>query len=194
MANGRTRMFVKQLLTNPVATGAIAPSSGSLARKMVAFAAPPAQAVIAEFGPGTGAFTREIIASLLPEQKFFAIEVNPDFISSLKEQFPALAVHPGCASTLPDVCREEGVEHVDCVISGLPWANFPVSLQEKIIGNMLSVMPAGGVFLTFAYLQGLVMPGGRNFKRLLKRSFSRVENSGVVWMNLPPAIIYRCVK
>ncbi len=187
-------MFVRQLLTNPKSTGAIAPSSGSLARQMVEFAQPRSDAVIVEFGPGTGVFTREIVHALLPGQRFFAIEVNPDFIPTLKEQFANLHVHLGCASDLPDFCMKEGVDRVDCVVSGLPWANFPQTLQEKIIQNMLDVMPSGASFVTFAYLQGLIMPGGRSFKRLLKQCFSHVENSGVIWLNLPPAIIYRCVK
>ena len=33
----------------------------------------------------------------------------------------------------------------------------------------------------------------KNFKKNLKEHFSEVESSGVIWRNLPPAIIYRCV-
>lgn len=193
MANGHTRMFIKQLLANPANTGAVAPSSSRLARRIVEFAQPRSDAVIVEFGPGTGVFTQEILHSLLPGQRFFAIEVNPDFVASLSREYPGLHVHLGCASDLPDFCKKENVKSVDCVISGLPWANFPDALQRKILGNMLEVMPKGAAFVTFAYLQGLVMPSGKNFKRNLKEHFSEVECSGVIWRNLPPAIIYRAV-
>ncbi len=194
MAHGHTRMFIKQLFSSPGSTGAIAPSSDELARHMLEFARPRQDAVIAEYGPGTGVFTRRILESLLPEQVFFAIEVNEDFAAELRKRFPRLHLHVGCASGVAACCREEGVDRVDCVISGLPWAIFPDELQEKILGGMMEVMPAGGTFVTFAYLQGLVMPAGRKFKQNLKRHFSHVENSGVIWKNIPPAIIYRCVK
>ncbi len=194
MANGHTRMFIKQFLTKTSTTGAIAPSSDELAQRMVAFAAPGDDAVIAEFGPGTGVFTNRILESLRPRQRFFAIEVNDDFAIALMKRFPDLHLHNGCASTVADCCRLEKVDRVDCVISGLPWAIFPEELQHKILGAMVEVMPPGGTFVTFAYLQGLVMPAGRRFKQNLKQYFSHVENSGVIWKNLPPAIIYRCVK
>ncbi len=194
MAHGHTRMFIRQLLTRPGSTGAIVPSSDDLARRMVAFAAPGPGAVIAEYGPGTGVFTRRILESRTPDQRFFAIEVNEDFVKALRKRFPGLSLHLGCASEVGDCCRAEGVDRVDCVISGLPWAIFPDDLQHRILGAMTDVMPAGGTFVTFAYLQGLVMPAGRKFKKNLRQYFSRVENSGVIWKNLPPAIMYRCVK
>lgn len=194
MANGHTRMFIKQLITSPGSTGAIVPSSDALAERMVRFAAPPRDAVIAEYGPGTGVFTRRILDSLTREQKFFAIEINENFAATLRLRFPELHLHVGCASDVDAFMRLEGADRVDCVVSGLPWAIFPDDLQKRILDGMMRVMPKGGTFVTFAYLQGLVMPSGRKFKQNLKRYFSHVENSGVIWKNLPPAIIYRCVK
>lgn len=194
MAHGHTRMFIKQLITKPGSTGAIVPSSDELAARMVDFAAPARDAVIVEYGPGTGVFTNRILKSLRPKQRFFAVEINEDFARTLHKRFPKLHLHVGCASRVAEYCQEEGVDHVDCVISGLPWAIFPDELQKKILDSMMAIMPDGGTFVTFAYLQGLVMPSGRNFKKNLKRYFSHVENSGVIWKNLPPAIIYRCVK
>lgn len=194
MAHGQTRLFVKQLLARPGSTGAIVPSSAALAQRMLEYAAPSPEAVIAEFGPGTGAFTAHILASLQAEQRFFAIEVNEDFAATLRQRFPGLHLHVRCASEVGECCRDEGLERVDCVISGLPWAIFPDELQNKILEAMLRVMPEGGTFVTFAYLQGLIMPAGRKFKENLRRLFSQVETSGVVWKNIPPAIVYRCRK
>lgn len=194
MAHGHTRMFIKQLITNPGSTGAVVPSSSELAKRMVDYAAARPDAVIAELGPGTGVFTQRILETLQPEQRFFAIEINEKFAAMLRARFPQLHLHQDCASTIADCCRKEGVDHVDTVISGLPWAIFPEGLQDKILGGMLEVMPAGGVFVTFAYLQGLIMPSGRLFKKNLKQRFSKVESSGVIWKNIPPAIMYRCHK
>lgn len=194
MARGQTRLFIKQMFANPGKTGAIVPSSRALARKMLALAAPGPEAVIVEYGPGTGVFTREILAELGPRQRFFCVEINEEFARTLRRDHPELAIHIGCASDIRSYCDTEGVDRVDCVISGLPWAVFPEDLQRKILDGMARVMPPGGVFVTFAYLQGLVMPSGRKFKKNLKKYFSRVERSDVVWENIPPAIVYRCVR
>ncbi|MDR1745171.1 MAG: ribosomal RNA adenine dimethylase domain-containing protein [Planctomycetota bacterium] len=194
MANGHTRMFIKQFITKTASTGAILPSSEDLARIMIEFARPGPEAVIAEFGPGTGVVTNRILESLLPGQKFFAIEVNEEFAEALRKRFPDLHIHVGCASSVAACCREEGVERVDCVFSGLPWAIFPDDLQHKILRGMIDVMPKGGIFVTFAYLQGLIMPAGKKFKQNMKQYFTQVENSSVIWKNIPPALIYRCTK
>ncbi len=194
MAYGQTRLFVKQFIKNTIATGALLPSSAELAKRMVDFASPKPGAVIVEYGPGTGVFTQRILDTLQPGQHFFAIEINDDFAENLKTRFPDLHLYNDCASNISECCRKEGVDRVDCVISGLPWAIFPDELQDKILLPMLDMLAPGGVFVTFAYLQGLIMPAGRRFKLHLKRRFTRTENSGVIWKNLPPAIIYRCVK
>lgn len=194
MAHGKTRMFIKQLFANPGKTGAIVPSSRQLARKMLELSAPEPDSVIVEYGPGTGVFTRAIVDALTPGQTFFCVEINEDFAEIVRRDHPGLGVHVGCASAIKTYCAKEGVERVDRVISGLPWAVFPEKLQRKILDGMMEVMPKGGVFVTFAYLQGLILPSGRKFKRNLKRYFTTVERSGVVWENIPPAIVYRCAR
>ncbi|MDR0362457.1 MAG: ribosomal RNA adenine dimethylase domain-containing protein [Planctomycetota bacterium] len=194
MAHGHTRMFIRQLLKNPSETGAIMPSSRKLAARMLELSGPAPDSVVAEYGPGTGAFTRAILDALQPDQKFFCVEINEDFARRLRKETPDLSVHVGCASRIAEYLKEEGLDHVDRVISGLPWAVFPDGLQRKILDAMIAVMPKGGVFVTFAYLQGLIMPSGRLFRKNLGRRFPDVRKSGVVWENVPPAIVYRCEK
>jgi phospholipid N-methyltransferase len=80
------------------------------------------------------------------------------------------------------------------VISGLPWASFSATLQTDIFQAMFSVLRPGGSFATFAYLQGTKLPAGKRFAELLKKNFSSVVKSPVVWRNLPPAFVYRCVR
>jgi hypothetical protein len=40
----------------------------------------PSARTIVEFGPGTGAFTREISARLMPGRRYLGIELNPDVV------------------------------------------------------------------------------------------------------------------
>jgi phospholipid N-methyltransferase len=48
--------------------------------------------------------------------------------------------------------------------------------------------------VTFAYLQGLVMPAAGMLRRRLKAQFSAVKTTKVIWRNVPPAFAYVCYR
>jgi len=152
------------------------------------------EAVVAEYGAGTGSFTREILERLAPGQRFFAIEVNERLAETLRERFPTLHLHVGCASRVAEYCAAEDVDGIDAVVSGLPWAVFPDELQESILGGTMAVLKPGGRFVTFAYLHALGMPSARAFRKRLEGHFSEVRVSKPVWLNVPPAVCYDCVR
>ena len=54
------------------------------------------------------------------------------------------------------------------------------------------VLKPGGQFVTFAYLQGLLLPAAKRFRGLLEQTFRQVTTSRVVWKNVPPALAYYC--
>ncbi|OGV64649.1 MAG: hypothetical protein A3K19_29950 [Lentisphaerae bacterium RIFOXYB12_FULL_65_16] len=147
---------------------------------------------VVELGPGSGALTRHIIQRLSSRTAFIAVEKNPRMAGSLRGRFPRVIVHQAAAEELPAILRSHGLRQVDCVISGLPWANLPGRVQEDILGGVLEVLQPGGHFVAFAYLSGLLMPSGRRFRQRLADSFASVSTSRVVWPNLPPAFVYRC--
>ena len=90
--------------------------------------------------------------------------------------------------------KEEKINSIDVIISGLPWASFPTELQNEVLGTIFNSLAPGGVFTTFAYLQGFLMKGAHRFRALLKDKFDQVETSKTVWRNFPPAFVYRCRK
>jgi phospholipid N-methyltransferase len=186
--------FLAQFLRHPLTTGAIAPSSRGLARAMVSDMGLPEASVVAEYGPGTGAFTGEILGQLAPGALFFAIERNETLLTAFRRRFPAVRSFHDSVANVASVLRGLGAEHVDAVICGLPWASFGNDLQENLLEATVSVLREGGRFATFAYLQGLLLPSGQAFKRRLHRHFAQVTTSRTVWRNLPPAFVYRCVK
>lgn len=183
-----------QFFANPLTTGAICASSPELSNLITEDIAIEKASCVVELGPGTGAVTGFISDKVAPQSKFFAVELNHDMFIALKRRYPKVKVYNDCASNLPDLLSKEGCKHADAVISGLPWASFSDDLQEDILNSIVSVLPEGGVFATFAYLQGTILPTGLNFKKRLRRHFSKVEKSKVIWMNLPPAFVYRCWK
>ena len=189
----RIELF-KHFVKNPGEIGAICPSSPYLSEAIVSEIGIEKANVILEIGPGTGVFTEKIIEKKRPEAKFFAIESNQALSEVLIEHFPSLNVHNNCASKLRDIMRLEEVEAIDAVVSGLPWASFPESVQDSILDAVIESLSPGGSFATFAYLQGFLLKGAHRFRTKLKSKFSNVTTSKVVWRNLPPAFVYRCVK
>ena len=196
-----TLSFFRQFLAHPLSTGAISPSSSHLAREMVSWFDWNQTDVVVEFGPGTGAFTSEILRSKRELTRFFAIEQNPEFARLLGERFPQVTMYCDSVAHVARLCAEEGLAGdtagagaIDAIVCGLPWAAFGAALQDELLAATVELLRPGGRFATFAYLQGILLPSGMRFARKLKQAFGRVETSRVVWRNLPPAFIYRCTK
>jgi phospholipid N-methyltransferase len=184
----------KAFLRHPTGIGAILPSSAALARMMVAELELPQATAVAEIGPGTGPFTRELLRLLPPDCHFFTVERDAKIHAEFTSRFPEVRAHCRCAGELADILREEGIDGVDALVSGLPWAAFPATLQTEIMTAIVAALRPGGRFVTFAYLQGLPLPAGRRFRRCLEQHFREVRTSPVVWRNVPPALVYRCRK
>jgi len=183
-----------EFLKNPKHIGAIAPSSRALSRMIVSDIDIESASVILEYGPGTGVFTRQILRAKNPDAVFAAIERNELLAAKFRREFPGVPLYEDSAENAPGIIRHLGADKVDCVISGLPWAAFDDGLQDRLIEATLEVLREGGTFVTFAYLQGLLLRSGKRFAEKLKANFSRVTRSGVVWWNLPPAFVYRCQR
>ncbi|MFN3494862.1 MAG: phospholipid methyltransferase, partial [Hydrogenophaga sp.] len=71
-------LFLKTWIKQPIRTGAIAPSGNALAKLITSGIEAGAGPVI-ELGPGTGAFTRSILARGVAERDLVLVERSPDF-------------------------------------------------------------------------------------------------------------------
>ncbi|HLO40464.1 MAG TPA: methyltransferase domain-containing protein [Phycisphaerales bacterium] len=190
------RRFAREFLARPGVVGAVAPSSQGLAKRMLEDLHLDRVQSVVEFGPGTGAVTREIITRLGPETRFFAIERSPDMAQAMRERFPQVTLYEDSAGNVESLCRKEGIEPgtVDCIVSGLPFAAFPPALQVEIIDAAVRVLKPGGRFVTFAYYVAHLKDAGRRFRKLLDEKFGHVSKSRGVLLNVPPAFVYRCRK
>ena len=184
--------FIREFIAEPIATGAIAPSSKYLARAMVEGVGLSTADAVLEYGPGTGAFTEFVLRSLKPGAKFAAIEVNRQFAATFRTRFPGVPIFEDSVANARTICDRAGIESADCIISGLPWAIFSESLQIQFLQEMMRILKPGARFVTFGYLHSLILPPAQKFARLLPNYFSHVSKSAVVWLNLPPAFVYRC--
>lgn len=149
---------------------------------------------IVEFGPGTGAFTREIAARLSPGCRYLGIELNPNFVRELRAAFPRLDFAQGDVADLARILAKNGIDSIDAIVCGLPWAWLSPGVQEAVFSAMDETLVPGGMFVTFGYLQALVLPGARVLRRLLPRHFAEIRYSRIVWGNFPPAFAHICRK
>jgi len=184
--------FFRNFIRNPIQVGAVLPSSPGLAEMMVRSVDWESARAVIEYGPGTGVFTERIGECLRSESRFFAIEKSPELASRTRTRCPNAVVLEASVADVEKLCRDQGIEQVDAILCGLPWAAFPESLQNECFDAMLRVLRPGGQFATFAYWQGVLLPAGRRFAKRLHSTFGEVRRSPTVWRNVPPAFVYRC--
>lgn len=189
----RTVKLLREFIADPEMVGAIAESSSFLARMIVeGLDLQNAEAVL-EYGPGTGAVTDYILPQLNPRTKFAAIEVNSEFAACFRARHPNVTLIEDSVANVRTICDSAGIKAADCIVSGLPWGGFPYAIQVKLMDEMMTVLRPGGAFVTFAYVHAAgLQPRGRRFAALLPRYFTTVTKSPVVWLNVPPAFVYRC--
>lgn len=180
--------IAREFLRHPGRTGAIAASSRRLAAAMVAGIGVERADHVVELGPGTGVFTRAVLAQLKWGARLTAIELNPRLAGDLARRFASVDVVTGSAEELT-----RHVQKADVVVSGLPWALFPAERQDRILDQISEILPPGGRFATFAYLHAAWLPAARRFEAALGRRFGFAGRSQVVWGNLPPAFVHRAV-
>ena len=190
----RLLTFLWQFARRPRATGAIAPSSRGLARRMVEGMGVEDADVVFEIGAGTGAFTGEILSRLKPDAQFVAVEINPKMTEHLRRRFPDLSIMEESAENVREFRERHGIGLVDCMLCGLPWALFHRDMQERLMDSALSNLRPGGAFATFAYLHARWFRSARRLERTLQERFDAVSKTRAVWLNLPPALVYQCRK
>jgi len=192
--SGGNRDFLAQFIRNPHTVGAVLPSSKALARMMLAPVDFDTLTTIVEYGPGIGAITQEILPHLSGSQKYFGFEINPNFLQQLRQRFPNQEFIGEPASQIGQFLKTSQIKTIDAVICGLPWASLPISEQSKTLEATLNSLKPGGLFITFAYLQGLLLPAAWALRRRLSENFTTVCRTKIVWRNIPPAFAYVCAK
>lgn len=188
------RLFIGQIMGAPRAVGAVLPSSRALGEAMVEPIDFARARVIVEFGAGTGALTQAIVPRLTPQHRYLGIELNAAFVEHLRDEFPKLTFVAASVENLDRILAEHGIESIDAIICGLPWASLPVTVQERAFGHVSRFLVKEGLFITFAYLQGLPLPAARALRRRLGTLFSKVSRTRIIWGNVPPAFAYVCRK
>ena len=178
--------FFAAWLRQPGVIGAIQSSSRALAAAMTAAAGLNGARVVVEFGAGTGAITRTILRQLAPHARLLVFETNPAFQDWLRSSFrdPRVTVVSQGAAHLSAVLTDHGIDHADCILSGIPFQALPPAETRAILQSARRSMAAHSTFVAFQYTAYQ--------EPTFRRAFDQVELVRRVWWNLPPARVYRC--
>jgi phosphatidylethanolamine/phosphatidyl-N-methylethanolamine N-methyltransferase len=180
-------LFWRRYLRRPLGIGAIAPSSRSLARAMVAALAPAPGETVVELGPGTGVFTRALLEAGVERQKLILVEFDPEFASHLRMIFPGVEVVEGDARKLPEFLHWRGLSGVPKLLSGLPLRSMPDPVRDGIGRAMRTALLPGGRLVQFTYFA--TPPLSEDAAAGLD-----VERLGFILHNFPPAFVWRYTK
>ena len=194
MTNLREKlMFLGGFVRHPFATGAVLPSSRSLARTLLRLGNIRPGSVVVEFGPGTGSCTTHLLRCIGPRGKLIGFETNRQFVDMLTKRFPeATFIHDGAQNA--DMHLERlGIRQVDAIVCGLPFATIPTPIQRRIVSASARILKTNGTFMSFQYCLTIAFPRTRRFKAILAQSFDHLT-SKPVWLNVPPAVIVRARK
>ncbi len=176
--------FFRAWLRDPLRVAAIAPSGRALARLMTSEISCATGPVI-ELGPGTGAFTRALIARGVRQEDIALIEFGTDFAAELQVRYPRARTLRMDAARLQSADLFAG-KSAGAVVSGLPLLSMPQRRVFAILSGAFGKMEPEAAFYQFTYGPRCPVP-----RRLLDRLGLDAERIGGTLANLPPAAVYR---
>lgn len=183
--------FVGRMLKNPGAVGAVLPSSRYLAYTMVRDLHLEAGDLVLEYGPGTGPMTRALHQLDLPGRgvSYLGIELDEQFHHALSHCFPDMDFHHGNVEDIAAILAERGAGQAKYIISGLPFAVLPESIQLGIVDGVDDVLSVGGEFRTFQYVHAYNMKASKRWRAMMQERFGQHSRSTPVLRNVPPAYV-----
>jgi len=175
-------VFFRAWSRKPLRVASVVPSGRSLGRLITRELDGDCGTVI-ELGPGTGVFTRAIIARGVAEQDLVLVEMGGEFVGMLSRRFPRATVLEADAAELGSF----GIRGpVGAVVSGLPLLSMSTNQVEAIMSGAFTHLGSDGSFYQFTY--GPRCPVPRKTLRLLGLEAKLV---GRTLLNFPPASVYR---
>ena len=176
--------FLHAWLRKPRQTASIVPSSPYLGRLM-ATQIDPLGGPVMEFGGGTGALTRQILATGLPREHLEVVEINAAFANNLRRDFQGVRIMESPAQMVASDAAG-GIGEYQCVISGLPLLAMNKALQRAILAEAFTLLRPGGSFIQFTYATR--PPVAEAVAASLDLG---VERIGMIVRNVPPATVFR---
>ncbi len=172
---------LRRLVANPRRFGGFV--SGPALAAAITAEIDPAAGPVLELGPGTGVFTRALIARGVAESDLILVEADHLLAARLRTAFPqALVLAHKAASVTEDMLQGR---RQAAVVSGLPLLNFPSREVESIVATAFGFCTPDAALYQFTY--GPKCPVREEIMARLGLSAHRTAR---VWRNVPPASVY----
>jgi len=116
-------LFFKRFLKRPLQIASIVPSSKVLVERVANKIDFDGARIIAEYGPGEGAHSRELAQRMRPDAQLLLFELDPAFSRDLKRQFAndqRVHVINANAATIGGELVRRGIAQCDYIVSGIP--------------------------------------------------------------------------
>lgn len=178
-----TLKFLQQWMMSPLQTGAVAPSGEALA-KLITSRIDSRSAPVLELGPGTGVFTRALMARGVSERGLTLVESSSEFATMLRARFPDARVLRMDAAEIGGAPQ---LEHAGfgAAVSGLPLLSMPLNKVAAIAGGVFRLLRPGAALYQFTY-----GPSCPLRPAVMKRLGLEATRIGGTLRNVPPASVY----
>ena len=131
---------------NIFTTGAITKTPKTVLKKILSEVPIENLNAIVELGAGKGEITRNIITKIKQECRYVAFEINEQFASKLKRDFPQIEVLTKDALTFDTLINQK----VDLLICSLPLSFFEKNVRKQLLEKIRdSVVVQGKVIILF---------------------------------------------
>jgi len=179
--------FAKAWLRAPLQVGSIVPSGPSLARAITAEIS-AATGPVLELGPGTGVFTRALLARGVPAEDLTLLEFDPKLAKLLSVRFPDVRIISACATQLArlDLFANNAV---GAIVSGLPLLSMPHTMIQAILEGSFSQLRENGTIYQFTYRPLCPVPG-----KVMRALNLKSVCTSFSMRNLPPAWVFALRK
>jgi len=180
-------LFFSTFVKHPKQIGSVTPSSRFLTKEVLKNIDFKNARYIAEYGPGTGCMTIEILKRARKDANVLCFETNKRFCSYLKENIKdeRLVIINDSAENIKKYLEKFNISKIDYIVSGLPFSTLPDRKKFVIIEETKNTLKSDGKFVVYQFLN--------NFKKYLYKYFSNISTKFVP-LNIPPCFVYTCEK
>jgi phosphatidylethanolamine/phosphatidyl-N-methylethanolamine N-methyltransferase len=145
-------LFFKRFLKRPFQVASIVPSSKALVERVASKMDFSQRRVIAEYGPGEGAHSREIARRMTPDSHLLLFELDAAFSRALERQFAGdsrVHVIHGDAASLPYELKRRGIAACDYILSGIPFSILKIEKKRALLRKTHDALAPGGCFIIY---------------------------------------------
>ena len=145
-------LFFKRFLKRPFQIASIVPSSKAMVGRVASKMDFTQPRVIAEYGPGEGVHSREMLRRMTPDSHLLLFELDPALARALERQFAGdsrVHVIHGDAASLPFELKRRGFDSCDYILSGIPFSILKIEKKRALLRKTYDALKPDGKFIIY---------------------------------------------